>query len=150
LVIWATRKLCMLSQDSPAKGPPHHALAADARLDGLPWTLDGRDRIRLPHVEHPGADPTQAERGARRGGVWRVPERRVWRLGARVPGAGLAGRVRGFDLVPGHRHRMADARRMGCVAPPLWQRDLAVHADVVVRVLAVRQRDRRVVSRGRA
>ena len=63
-----------------------------------------------------------------------VPQRRLRLLGGCVPTRGHARGLSSAELVPLYRPRMGHACRLGLAAPFLGQSDLAVHADIVVRV----------------
>ena len=132
---------------------PNYPLFAQDRIydvDGCPRPRYRRLRLRSHHVHRPRACPSNIERGDRCGCVWRVPQWRLRPLGNRLSHRGDAGGLSRAPVVPLHRRRVADARRLGLTPPPLGKSDLAVHADIVLRVFCVRRAHRGVVPGWRA
>src|SRR5262245_9912186 len=143
IVILATGQFCHGLYTLPRGGNLH----ADRTVgcDGLRRTGRRRPRLRCRDVIGGGTDTPHPQGHHPRRGEWGISQRRLGAMGADLPGDRNADRVSGPPFVPVDWCRLAASRRLGRRPPPLGQPDLALHAELRVRMHDFRRRDRALV-----
>jgi hypothetical protein len=105
-----------------------------ASCDGLHRTGDCSHRIPAADIVCPGARPSDVQRHLCCWRGWRLLERRAGTLGTAVSGRRDPVCISRSTVVPVSRRCVADALRLGLRPSLVGKSDLAVHADLLVRM----------------